>query len=713
MLNESYQLYESMRKAGIQPPSLNRHYNELPNKQKAFFLELDADGNAVSLREIKDDIRAGLRKWEETSNQGISFPAFNVPSLLQVTEQGQESFNNLKKAIKSGQGKAEFSKAVQALWDSEHSEWKGNNIKKISKSLALSSKLLIRLGDIPEDYLALEELIRRAGKVKTAELPESIRDLIVGNLERASGDSKTWLDFLASTKKFSLVLGLADSLAYRYPTHHTLVRDWINERLLEYEVKDKKESNSKDAFGWPYDVTDSNEKFPLVNLPIIGPMKLRAMFKEQQCQFRYGMAEAYSFRASKKLRQALKDSLEWLKKDEFEGKTWRSIAGACGFKTTNGKKTPIPALLLAYPNTFPPKLPELATFMGGGDDNSEHFVNCAAQVTEALKLVVNEYPETMINILVIKKADESRRKLMVNMNCSAQSLIEAAEEWLQGCANLPEIRLKVGTMWLTSKLLFTVRDTEVLKSPSPTGVTRLLNRAWHLLDFSPNDKKKPSKHPEYQEIYGFGIGEGISLLIDRGWQGQKLAEKALRLAIMDITPLLLSLGHVDHRREKDTKISREAVHDGCLIPSLLGLLLYKLNINKGDYMRSAPFLVGNMLALADLLHREYCIHERKGSIPPQLLGNALMPVALDNPEKGIARLSDRILIYKAWAEKINGEEFRLAKWALGQMKRVSDELALSSLPKYATDSDKAQMLLGYLGRISQDSPEDNNIENQK
>ena len=50
-------------------------------------------------------------------------------------------------------------------------------------------------------------------------------------------------------------------------------------------------------------------------------------------------------------------------------------------------------------------------------------------------------------------------------------------------------------------------------------------------------------------------------------------------------------------------------------------------------MSDTAFLLGRLLALADTLHKEYCRRFRKGDVPLQLLGNALIPVAAANPEE--------------------------------------------------------------------------------
>jgi len=120
-------------------------------------------------------------------------------------------------------------------------------------------------------------------------------------------------------------------------------------------------------------------------------------------------------------------------------------------------------------------------------------------------------------------------------------------------------------------------------------------------------------------------------------------------------------------------------------------------------MHTSPFLVGQMLAFTDTLHKEYCLHERKGQVPPQLIGSALMPTALENPTASLARLSERIAPYQAWANTATGDGVGLAKWALQQLGQVTGELSKQTLPEHCNDMDKAQMLLGYLARPEKDA----------
>ena len=126
-------------------------------------------------------------------------------------------------------------------------------------------------------------------------------------------------------------------------------------------------------------------------------------------------------------------------------------------------------------------------------------------------------------------------------------------------------------------------------------------------------------------------------------------------------------------------------------------------------MKGPPFLVGRLLSLADQLHLQYCHGVRKGQVPPQLVGNALMATALEQPTKAIALLSQRILPYQAWARTLQGgDEVRLTKYFLGELGRVSAELKDLEMPLTCGDAEKAEMLLGYLARSEKEKDTESN-----
>ena len=113
-------------------------------------------------------------------------------------------------------------------------------------------------------------------------------------------------------------------------------------------------------------------------------------------------------------------------------------------------------------------------------------------------------------------------------------------------------------------------------------------------------------------------------------------------------------------------------------------------------MKEEAFQIGRILSLADTLHREYSKVVRD-DIPNQLLGNTMMKTALDSPQRALARLNQRLLVYKAWADK-GGEGAKLARWAVGEMGKVARDLENCDLDIRLDEVGQAKMLLGYLAR---------------
>ena len=107
-------------------------------------------------------------------------------------------------------------------------------------------------------------------------------------------------------------------------------------------------------------------------------------------------------------------------------------------------------------------------------------------------------------------------------------------------------------------------------------------------------------------------------------------------------------------------------------------------------MSQSAYLIGRLMSLADEFHRNYCKRERDGKFPPQLIGNALMPTALENPTAGLARLAERLTLYQRVADTGLRDEAGA----------VSQAIARNALPPRCSDAEKAQMLLGYLARPS-------------
>jgi hypothetical protein len=373
------------------------------------------------------------------------------------------------------------------------------------------------------------------------------------------------------------------------------------------------------------------------------------MNSESPCQHRYGTIDAKSFRIGGDSRKRVKAALEWLSSVEREGETWGRV---------DGKE-----LLFAYPAILPKVPLKLASCLGARKvDNTEaRFENYAKDVMNCLRGLKPNLKEIGLRVFSLRKMDKARTKVIFHRSYSAQRLADATQGWQQGCANIPTIHIK---SWgeEKGKTILTVPDT-----PFPLQIADCLNRVWKLDGTSAC------------EVRAIPKSAGIELLLDENMAHHNEIIK------LD--------GFNKHKQ---------------LMPSILGLLLWKLGIGKEYYMNNPPYMVGRMLKLADDLHALYCKEVRKNNLPPQLLGNALMVAALDSPTQAIAQLALRIVPYLGWARTNSSESAGLSRYFLKEFGLVELKLRDVDLPNRFDDSARAQLLLGYISGSNQTEEAINN-----
>jgi len=706
MLNELFALTRSLKAAGIGTNPGHDHFLACP-KRFTVRLILDGTPDVVRMEDVDAEEAALVRKYEISA--GTSFPAFNVLPLYRARHQGlkdDDRYRELRKALKAAKAFADMGAARSALGviiAQCEPLWTGKEAKRIGNCLVSQSQALLNIvGTPPKDFASFAELVQRAKGLAVQTLQKRLQDLVVEEMVNNPTRAVVWLDALLvatadsldKVKKASVILEVSDGIPY--PANHPRVQDWINARLMATGAAPATTTApaGTDAFGGSLEGTAG--KLPKVRLSVVGDVKLRAMSGEIPCQFRYGRVGEHGFPIGKLMRQDMKNSLRWLGAKERKGQTWEDARGLCGLRRQGGKQVPVAGVLFVHPETLNDNPPELAGMFVRGEQQKDgkpdtpdegKFEAAAGRATAALQAIVKQHPECALRVFVLAKPDGFHTKVLFSRRYDAQALISSAEQWRKACRDMPRVALNIGT----EKAPAWVRPL----TPFPVEVVECLSLAW-----LQNGSRVAKTH-------GLAAGDGIALLLEAR---HGLAERALRLALVNTTPLLLAVGHADHRRDGRAfswsgKTGRYARH-ARLLPSILALLLRKLGHEKGGYMHTAPFLVGRMLALADTLHMEYCRHVRKNQVPPQLLGNALMVQALDSPMLGLARLSDRIAVYHAWARTATGDGVGLAKWALGQMGKVADELGALAVPDRADDAAKAHMLLGYLARPERAAAED-------
>lgn len=715
MLNELFELARSQQQAGItNRDSWYGKFKPCPKGTTVRVL-LDENGHVTDFEVISDVSQVeAIRKYEPANGQ--SFPAFNIKPLFWAgSKELREKLKDIKKKIREGKAVAGD---VTEVMDACNSLWSDSERKTLGRCFELAKQFNEVIADIPKELSSVVLLAQRLASL--AELAESSNDEFAGTRRLfegikdaairkiGQGDKTTieWFEKLLlctnedaeKAKKISIVCDLSDRSTYPYPPSHDKVQRWVNSKLMEGGAASPSSSSGIDAFGGVPNGTD--DKFPPATLPRLGSVTLRAMNSESPCQNRYGRADAASFCVGKDVRQDMKDSLEWLGKEERRNLTWRDVSGACGYTKRDGKSVPVPGMLFAYPSILGGTLPPVPAMFAGEEDAADPdgsgFAAMAKRVIDGLSGIMRERPDAEIRVFVLTKADKSRTKLLLSKHYAASRISAAAEEWENGCRNIPKICLNIG-IGKEEKAFWIATST-----PFPTEVVGCLNVVW----YRDGDRA--------EQVTGVNIAEGLSLLLETPPYIERTADRLLNVALRNTSTLLLALGHADHRNDgsftwnKNTKPHAKAAG---LLPCILGLLLDKLGHKKGDYMHTASFLVGQMMSLADTLHKEYCSkvrasrkdgntgeNEGYSGLPRQLIGNAAMSVAMDDPTAGLARLSERILIYQAWANTASGD-IGYAGWALGEYRRISEELGKMSLPDRSADADKAQMLLGYLSRV--------------
>ena len=708
MLNEVFLLSESLNRTGVTLYSWHRHFKECPQSGKAFSVELDSLGRVAGVSPITDQqIRSGLRKYEKAA--GYSFPSFNVPPLLNVTdEQKRESAAKFRKTLGS-KNPPELSmrdKKLADLLSSSTSGWirpdKGPRSKDAMDKLndCLSSVTHDMMEMLGEDTYESEsrsffELLRRAKKTNGAAIYERLKEIAICRIVSEQSEAAEWMDILffhsgKTPNNISITLELVDQSQFEYSANHSKVQAWVNKRLLATEAIEKgnqEQAIAPDAFGG-VEGGGMNDSFPEIKIPVLGNVKLRAMSSESPCQRRYGKADARSFCVLQPARLGMKSALEWITKEERRGKTWCDVSSLSGAA----------AMLITYPSELPKETPELAGLFGGveGDPDGSLFEACAHRVTKALKGLPDSSRGAELRVFVLTKPDGFRTKVLHSSRYTVQHLLKSADKWQDLCRKSPPVMIrrfgpKKGDKPVWHRPL----------TPYPAQVVWCLNTVW----------QRMGTHAE--TAFDFQIADGLSLLLADGPVLQAIATRAIRAITSNSLSLLLVIGQTTHQG-KVHKMRAVYGKQALLLPQILGLLLGKLNYKKGIYMRNPPYLIGRLLSLADQLHVQYCQEVRKGQVPPQLVGNALMTSAMEAPEQALALLWQRIKPYHAWAQTVQGgDEVRLAKYFLGEMGRVCSSLSEKDMPNRCSDTDKVAMLLGYLARPEKENSNDDSTETAK
>ena len=609
------------------------------------------DASPKPLRLLTCKFEQGCENMKKAA--GFSFPSFNVPPLLQFADdKAKERAAKLRKAFGSKKPPEEAMRDEELayLLSVSTSGWK-NEVNKLNDCLSsIPQDLMTILGEGTDESLSFVELLRRAQRTNGQALHEQLKEIALTGMRASPSEAAEWMDVLffhsgKAPKKSAIVLELVDQSQFLYPANHLVVQNWVSHRLLAMETV-RKERQSPTVLTDAFAVEDgfTNESFPEVKMPVLGNVKLRAMSSESPCQRRYGTAEAKSFQVSQSARQTMKNALEWITRNERRGKTWCDVSSLGGTA----------AMLITYPSDLPAETPELAGLFvgerGHSDPEGSRFEACARRVAETLKGQPASSRNAELRVFVLTKPDGFRTKVLHSSRYTVQHLLNSADQWQELCRSSPPVMIRQFASKKGGKPVWQAPLT-----PYPAEVVWCLNTVW----------QRMGTHAE--TAFDLQVADSLSLLLEEGPALQTVTMRAVQAIISNSLSLLLALGQAAHQG-KVHPMGKVYGKQALLLPQILGLLLGKFDHKKGTYMKNPPFLIGRLLSLADQLHVQYCHEVRKGQVPPQLVGNALMTSAMEAPEKALALLWQRIKPYQAWAQTVQGgDEVRLSKYFLGEM----------------------------------------------
>lgn len=436
-----------------------------------------------------------------------------------------------------------------------------------------------------------------------------------------------------------------------------------------------------------------DDKFPEASLGPLGPTYLHTRNYDIPSAHRYGVSGPASMPVGRALASELQAAAEELTSPARKGKTWDFIP------SENPKQSD---LLVCYLPSLPEL--ELASALAANEAEFEKLGERIAMLAEGTNVHIP--PTSRIEVAVIRKIDKANRKVIHSCSLTRKGLEEAADAWTTACHNVPDIVLFVPNK----------KGEAASRLGPPTlapGRIVALSRKLYV-----NEGTKAL------DASGLSFAEAFSLVMGGNNNSTVKSRSILRFVLSRFAPLLIGIGHVQSRLIKSPSkpdmwdFSPDSRKDALASVSLIGALLFQLDIKINKDMNTPAYLLGQLLAGSDILHRGYCLDVRGGSLPPKLIGNTALITAERNPLSSLNQLSRRWPPYNGWATKRRRDDFkqmidqaktesdkgrfrmiRDGAWAPVNMAPLAAALAKTLTNERPDDIFRAQLFLGYVAGL--------------
>lgn len=663
MLNELKELSDALEKNGISTEPISSNYLELPKvtKKAPCIRILVGNDQRIQLESISAEQAETVRKFG--NNQG-SFPALNLCPLFRI-EPGETAT-----WIAGLEQKKITSENVEKLKQlCTQKNWDDNTFRKIRNSLGKQAGKIQDILQTLHQENPIQILIKETECFQNPLiLFDGLEKAAFSLLEKGINQSlalKVLFYFKKDEKDtgqgtLSVVFDSLKLILQGKPVVSQQFTASLNSALVDYELREGTETSQEtvDAFGNPYVETD--QPLPEVKLKAGFTVTLRTMFKDQYCQKRYGKIGRRSYPIAETEQKKMQSALLWISRAEQKNITWTKTAPQevlfvfCAQSPVKYDK-----LLPSLQKLYTPEMQE-KTFK----DASSKFI---ASIKIKDKKERNLQHSDSLRFFVLRKLDKGRSKIVYTYNTSPEKIIEARNEWLKGCRNLPNIQFN--------------KDKNDIY---PLEVTGYMNAFWNQ-----SGNKIDKDFRAYPGYYGIKVFFGNDKTIIR---------QDLSFLITKLQRIAQVLGNLLVKQAQN-KFAEE--WKGSLI--LLGLYLYKLHCQKEEYMTSYPYFLGQMLKVSDLLHAFYCDVVRQGSMPAQFVGSSLYLSAAEMPGQALMMLSQRMQPYIAWAKTYalrQNEDSWKANWLLSLYEKIAAGLWKQwQRETRFNDEERAELFIGYLAGL--------------
>ena len=691
MLNELLVLSRSLAARGIVPQEWHSSIKAF-KKGPAIIAELDERGELVRISDLSAEEVSRLRNivWD---NQN-SFPGFNLTCpLLAVPESvpwnDGRALREMAVATSASSPlafqKKDIGRLERLLRNFPQNEI-APRVRGANPKLQSTMAVLQRLNAArPEPQAFLRAVC--AAVVAAMQAERMSQDLALAILCGKPNKKKQRLEAWAIT----LILDVADLDQFEYRVADPTVPCEWSAALVRSEAAGTAAPGEAHFVCALSGLPDSpmGDKMPEPNLKILGPTYLMSMNKDTPCQTRYGRTSTDIFAVGRDSVRSLNNAILYMTEPGREGKTWTGVPN--GFKKN-------PDLLIAYLEEEPDSEVPLAGLFPDVEEVSDLAMAAAtyeartASIHDALRRLERPGRDMHVRVIALSQIDKGRKQVVFSGRYSTKAIYQGRDKWLAGTRNVPAIFIP-----------FPVAKGKPAEwrshyQPSPAEVMVSFKQQWLRGSSGTSHRGRARKEVALSShsVPGVSLSRICAVFLDTEASAQ--ARWLLDRYLSTTETLLVALAG---SFSDGPSLAESARKEALIVIGVYGILLLRQGRTKEIYMESRDYLLGQFLQMADLLHRLYCKDVREGKIPPQLIGNAAISMAMQRPTRAIEVLCSRMTVYLAWAERYEGEDAGLAKWARKELGRLAALLKKEDLNIRVGPTGKAELLLGYLANTKE------------